>query len=75
MNPGILTTGRNLSTIEVVINSLPNKSSGFSPFYLNYGHECILPIQLLKGNEETKIEHVGSFVQRVTSDWEITKEN
>ena len=30
--------------MELVINSLPNKSTGFSTFYLNYGHEPILPI-------------------------------
>ena len=50
-----------LSTIELVINSLPNKGTAFSPFYLNYGHEPILPIQLLKDSEETKIESVGSL--------------
>ena len=30
-----------LSTVALAINSLPNKSTGFSPFYLNYGHEPI----------------------------------
>ena len=64
-----------LSTVELVINSLPNKSTGFSPFYLNYGHEPILPIQLLRGNEEIWAESVGSFIWRVTSDWETAKEN
>ena len=64
-----------LSALELVINSLPNKSTGSSPLYLNYGHQPILPIQLLKGNEEIQIEIVGSFVRRVTSDWEIVKEN
>ena len=45
---------RILSTVELVINSLPNKSTRFSPFYLNYGHEPILPMQLLKSNEEKR---------------------
>ena len=44
-------------------------------FYLNYGHEPILPIQLLRGNEEIQRGSVGSSVQRVTSDWELAKEN
>ena len=52
-----------LSTIELVTNSLPNKSTGFSTFYLNYGHEPLLVTKLLKGNEETKIESAGSFVR------------
>ena len=64
-----------LSTIELVINSLPNKSIGFSPFYLNYGYAPILPIQLIKGDEEIRTESIGSFVRRVTSDCEIAKEN
>ena len=61
--------------MELVINSLPNKSTGFIPFYLNYGHERILPIKLLRGNEEIRTESVGSFIRRVTSDWELAKEN
>ena len=64
-----------LSTVELVINSLPNKSTRFSPFYLNYGHEPISPIQLIKRDEEIRTESIGSFVRRVTSDWELAKEN
>ena len=66
---------RILSIVELVINSLPNKSTGLSPFYLNYGHEPILPIQLIKGNEGIRTESIGSFVRRVTSDWKLGKEN
>ena len=61
--------------MELAINSLPNKSTGFSPFYLNYGHEPILSIQLIKGDEEIRTESIGSFVRRVTSDWELAQEN
>ena len=59
----------------MVIKSLPNQSTGFSPFFLNYGYEPVTPIQLLKGNEEEKTESVASFIQRVTSDWNLAKEN
>ena len=55
-----------LSTVELAINSLPNKSTGFSPFYLNYGNEPILPFQLIKTDEEIRTESIGSFVRRVT---------
>ena len=41
-----------LPTVEMVINSLPNQSTGFSPFFLNYGHEPVTPIQLLKAMNE-----------------------
>ena len=64
-----------LPTVEMVINSMPNKSTGCSPFYLNYGHEPVMPIQLLHGNEKINTESVASFIQRVTSDWELAREN
>ena len=64
-----------LSNVELVINSLPNKITGFRPFYLSYGNEPILPIELLRGNEEIQTESVGSFVRRIPSDWELVKEN
>ena len=67
--------GKILSTVELVINSLPNKSTGFSPLYLNYEHEPILPIQLIKSDEEIRTESIDSFVRRVTSDWELAKGN
>ena len=64
-----------LPTVEMVMNSMPNKSTGVSTFYLNYGHEPVMPIQLLRGNEKISIESVASFIQRVTSDWELAREN
>ena len=64
-----------LPTVEMVINSLPNQSTGFSPFFLNYGHEPVNPIQMLKDNEEARTESVASFLRRVTSDWNLAKEN
>ena len=64
-----------LPTVEMTINSSPNQSTGFSPFFLNYGYKPVMPIQLLKGDESTKIESVASFVQRVTSDWNLAREN
>ena len=64
---------KTLPTIELVINSLLNQSTRFSPFYLSYGYEPVTPIQLLKGDEEVKTESIGSFVRRVKSDWELGK--
>ena len=66
--------GNLLPTVEMVINSMSNKITGFSPFYLNYGHEPIIPIQLLRGNEKINTEIMASFIQRVTSDWELARE-
>ena len=58
-----------------MINSLPTQSTGFKPFYLNYGYEPVTPIQLLKDDEEIKTKSIGSFVIRVKSDWELAREN
>ena len=35
---------KNLPTVELAINSLPNQSTGFSPFFLNYGYEPMTPV-------------------------------
>ena len=66
--------GNSLPTFEMVINSLPNQSIGSNPFYLNYGHDPVMPLQLIRGNESISTESVASFVDRVTSDWELAKE-
>ena len=62
-----------LPTVEMTINSLPNSSTGYSPFYLNYGYHPTVPIELLKGDEETKLEAVDSFVSRVQNVWNHAK--
>ena len=64
-----------LPIVEMVINSLPNQSTGFSPFYLNYGHELVMPLQLIRGNESISTKSVASFISTVTSDWELAKED
>ena len=64
-----------LTTIELVINSLPNQSTAVTPFFLNYGYEPMTPVQLLRGNKSVSTESVASFVQRVASDWKLAREN
>ena len=59
----------------MAINSSHNQSTVFSPFFVNYGYEPVMPIQLLRGDESTKMGSVASFVQRVTSDWNLAREN
>ena len=64
-----------LPSIELTINSLPNSSTGYSPFFLNYGYHPTVPIELLKGDEEIKNEAVDNFVIRVQQTWENAKRN
>ena len=53
-----------LPTIEMVINSLPNRSTGYSPFFLMYGYHPVLPVELLKGDESTNVETLSRFLER-----------
>ena len=57
-----------LPTVELAINSLPNSSTGFTPFFLNYGYKPVTPIQLLRGDEIATTESVEVFVQWLSSD-------
>ena len=58
-----------LPTVEMVINSLPNRSTGYNPFYLMYGYHPALPIELLKGDESTNVETFSKFLGRTQEVW------
>ena len=61
--------------MELTINSLPNSSTGYSPFYLNFGYHPTVPVELLKGDETVKNEAVNNFVERVQSEWKSARQN
>ena len=58
-----------LPTVEMVVNSLPNRNTGYSPFYLTYGHHPVRPIELLKGDESTNVETLSKFLERTQEVW------
>ena len=62
-----------LPTVEMVVNSLPNRSTGYSPFFLMYGYHPLLPIELLKGEESTNIEIVSKFLYRTQEVWRLAR--
>ena len=62
-----------LPTVKMTINSLPNSSARYSPFLLNYRYHPVLPIELLKGDEEVKIETIDNFVSRIQREWDHAK--
>ena len=64
-----------LPTVEMAINSSPNQNTRFNPFFLNYGYEPVMPVQLLRGDESSKTQSVASFIQRVTFDWNLAQKN
>ena len=56
---------RDLSLVEFVINSSPSLSTGYAPFYLNYGYYPATPLDLIQDAETTAVEGVNQFVQRL----------
>ena len=56
---------RDLSLVEFVINSSPSQSTGYAPFYLNYGYYPATPLDLIQDAETTTVEGVNQFVQRL----------
>ena len=56
---------RYLPMVEFVINSSPTPSTGYTPFYLNYGFEPTTPLDLIKDVDQTNIEGVNVFVSRM----------
>ena len=51
--------------VEFVINSNPSQSTGYAPFYLNYGYYPATPLDLIQDAETTTVEGVNQFVQRL----------
>jgi hypothetical protein len=56
---------RILSTVEFAINNSPAQSTGYTPFYLNYGFHPCTPADLIRDSDSTLIEGVNTFVERM----------
>ena len=56
---------RYLPMVEFVINSSATPSTGYTPFFLNYGFEPTTPLDLIKDVDQTNIEGVNVFVNRM----------
>ena len=64
-----------LPTVDLVINHFPNRSTGYSPFFPNYGYHPTVPADFLCGNEIATNETVVQFCKRMKSVWETPHEN
>ena len=58
-----------LPTVKMVVNSLPNRSTRYSPFFLMYGYHPVLPVELLKGDKSTNVETLLKFLDRTQEVW------
>ena len=55
---------RYLPMVEFVLNSSASPSTGYTPFYLNYGFEPTTPLDLIQDADQTKIEGVKRVRQQ-----------
>ena len=62
-----------LPTIELAINFLPNHSTGYSPFFLNYGFQPTVPAEWIKGNEEIRQETIANFIGHMHRTWQVAR--
>ena len=61
---------KNLSIVEFVINNSPAQSTGYTPFFLNFGYHPCTPVDILRDSEDSAVETVQQFslqLQRVFS--------
>ena len=58
-----------LPTVGMSINSLPNRSTRFSPFFLNYRYHLVAPVHLLDNSTEHRVESVTNFVTKIQLVW------
>ena len=54
-----------LPVIEFSVNNAPNRTTGYSAFFLNYGYHPLHPLQLLHAPEDSYNESVVRFVSRL----------
>ena len=62
-----------LATVEMTIHSSPNSSTGYTPFFLNYGFHPMAPIELLSGDNISLVESVKNFVDRIRTLWKTSR--
>ena len=54
-----------LSMAEFTINNTPSQSTGYTPFFLNYGYHPCTPAELIRDVDTTFHEGVNTFVSRM----------
>ena len=60
-----------LPIVEFAVNNTPNRTTGYSAFYSNYGYHPLHPLQLLHAPEDTNIEAVNQFTSRMHKDFDV----
>ena len=64
-----------LPILEFAVNNTPNRTTGYTAFYLNYGYHPLNPIQMLSSTSDTTNEAVSRFASRMQVDFTVALEN
>jgi hypothetical protein len=65
-----------LTAAEFAYNSSVNPSTGYSPFYLNYGFNPTTPLALLQPVQDaSNVEAVNDFINRLSADIKRAQDN
>ena len=59
-----------LPVVEFAVNNTPNRTTGYTAFYLNYGFHPLSPAQMLSKTEATNNEAVQQFISRLQQDFQ-----
>ena len=59
-----------LPVIEFAVNQTPNRTTGYSAFYLNYGYHPLSPAQMLGHPTDSSNEAVQEFTSRLQKDFD-----
>ena len=64
-----------LPTVEFVMNAYPNSSTGYSPFYLNWGYHPVTPSFFLRDIPDIANETVAQFLRRMDQAFVSSQDN
>ena len=64
-----------LPLVEFCIDSQPNRSTGYSPFYLTYGFHPVTLIDLIHETDCSSVESVTRFAQRLRGTYKRAQEH
>ena len=63
-----------LTTVEYAINNSVNASTGYTPFFLNYGYHPDSPLDIILDRKETKLQTVNEWVSKMEEDFKEAQE-
>ena len=63
-----------LPVVEFAVNNTPNRTTGYTAFYLNYGYYLLSPAQMLSQTEAINNEAVQQFTSQLQEDFRTALE-